>query len=285
MAIQANQIYISTLAYLGKTPQEIETIALEQNYNIEFSSGLPFMDNMADFFVNCKIKNKLPHNYFPAPKIPFVLNLASANPVIRNKSIEHCIKGIELAKSVNASFFSAHAGFCIDPNPNELGQKIKYKPDFDKDAHWQLFFDSLHQILLNADKNNIDFLIENNVLAPFNRVNDINPLLCCDSSDVKYLFSNIKSSRLHLLLDTAHLKVSCNTLNLDLDAEVLELETYIKAIHHSDNNGLEDTNDQLTNSYWFIPFLEKFRDYVHVLEVKKISNEEIVNNIKILKNE
>lgn len=280
-----DNFYISTLAFLGKTPKEINDIAVENKFNIEFSSGMPYYENMEQFFLNSPLKNKLPHNYFPAPKIPFVLNLASSNSEIRKTSIDHCLNGIKLAKAVNAPFFSAHAGFCIDPSPNELGQKISYVANFNKEEHWNLFFDSLNKILNFAEENEIDFLIENNVIAQFNLVDNVNPLLCCESTDIDYLFNKIKSKRLFILLDTAHLKVSCKALNLNLDKELACMEKYIKAIHHSDNNGLEDNNQQITLDYWFLPYMKKHEELVHVLEVKKLSVPEIINNIKILRNE
>jgi len=278
-----DKFYISTLAFSGKTLEEINDLAIENNFNIEFSSGMPYFENTEKLFLNSKVKFKLPHNYFPAPKIPFVLNLASSNIEIRQKSIDHCINGIKLAKAVNAPFFSAHAGFCIDPNPSELGQRIKYSTDFDKNKHWQLFFESLYRILDVANQYEIDFLIENNVIAPFNLVDNINPLLCCDSDEINYLFSEIGSDRLFLLLDTAHLKVSCKTLNLDLIATFKAVKTYIKAIHHSDNDGFKDTNDRLTQEYWFLPFLADFKKMVNVLEVKNISVEEIEQQKMIIK--
>ena len=143
----SSKFYISTLAFLGKTPEDINDIAIKNNFNIEFSSGMPYYDNMEQFFIQSPVKNKLPHNYFPAPKVPFVLNLASSNDKIRATSVSHCINGLKLAKSVKAPFFSAHAGFCIDPAPDELGRKINYQLNYDKQKNWILFFESLKIIL------------------------------------------------------------------------------------------------------------------------------------------
>lgn len=280
-----DNFYVSTLAFLGKNPEEINEIAIEHKLNIEFSSGMPYYENMADFFIKSPIKRKIPHNYFPAPKIPFVLNLASSNKQIRDESVAHCIQGIKLASLVKAPFFSAHAGFCIDPNPNELGRKIEYSLDYNKSKNWDLFFDSITKILKHADEDGVDFLIENNVIASFNLINGNNPLLCCESKDIDFLFQHINSSRLGILLDTAHLKVSCNTLNLNLHDELLEIGKYVKALHHSDNDGLVDDNQPIGKDYWFLKYMDSYRDFVHVLEVKKLNVTEILNNIKILTNE
>ncbi len=120
----AVNIYVSSLALEGSTPEEMIQKAQQNNWALEFSSGMHFQPNMEMLFLNTSIK-RMPHNYFPAPKVPFVLNLASTNNDIRNKSIEHCKKGLWLAKKSFAPFYTAHAGFCVDPKPHELGDKIQ----------------------------------------------------------------------------------------------------------------------------------------------------------------
>lgn len=275
-------IYLSSLAFLGKPVEEIINICEKNNYNLEFSSGMPYKENMVEIYLNCSI-NRQPHNYFPDPIKPFVLNLASENEVIRNLAIEHCKNGLKLAKKSESPFYAAHAGFCIDPNPEELGQKIAIQYNFDKESNKKHFINSISKILQFADDLEIDFLIENNVLAPFN-YNGENPLLCCESSDIDWLFKEIKHDRFGLLLDTAHLKVSCKTLSLDLLNEFNKIRPYIKAFHHSDNDGTKDNNQKLTKNYWFLDFLKDFENYVHVIEVKSLTPSEIENQIKIIQN-
>lgn len=65
------------------------------------------------------------HNYFPAPKKSFVFNLASVNKIIQNKSIKLAIKAINIASKINCKYYSFHAGYLIDPKPNELSGLVK----------------------------------------------------------------------------------------------------------------------------------------------------------------
>ena len=276
-------IYISSLAFIGKPVEEIIDICEENNYNLEFSSGMPYNENMSKIYLDCLIKRQ-PHNYFPDPKKPFVLNLASENEVIRHLSIEHCKNGLKLAKKSESPFYAAHAGFCIDPNPEELGQKIAIQYNFDKESNKKHFRNSILEILEVAEDLDMLFLIENNVLAPFNYDGEINPLLCCDFKDIAWLFNTVKNKNLGLLLDTAHLKVSCNTLNLNLKEEFSKIAPYISAFHHSDNDGMQDNNQKLTKNYWFLDFLKDYENYVHVIEVKSLTQSEIENQIKIIQN-
>jgi sugar phosphate isomerase/epimerase len=236
---------------------------------------------MKQIYSNCKIK-KIPHNYFPAPKTPFVLNLASSNDRIREYSINHCIQGLQLAKRSNSPFYSAHFGFCIDPNPNELGNQLIYQNNFDKNKNLNYFYQSIVTILKEAEKLGILFLIENNVIAKSNLKNGVNPLLGCSSKEIIEIINTIKSNYLGLLLDTAHLKVSCNSLNLSIENELANITPFIKAVHHSDNDGLVDNNSSLSNDYWFLKFINKFSKIPHIIEVCDLSANEIIDQIKLL---
>lgn len=275
-----NNIYISSIAFGGKDCEYIINTAKENNWSIEFSSSLPYHADMEKIFLSAPII-RMPHNYFPAQINPFVLNLASNNPEIRERSIKHCINGLYLSKKANSPFFAAHSGFCIDPIVTELGKKINHNGIFNKQVNWQLFFDSLQQVLIVANELEIDFLVENNVITAFNMKKDCNPLLCCESQDIEFLFK-IKHPRLGLLLDTAHLKVSCLTLGLDIRNEVKKMQPYIRAIHHSDNDGTIDDNQALNKNYWFLPFLSLYEDLIHVIEVKNIEVNRIQEQINLL---
>ena len=277
-----NNFYVSSYAFSGKKISEIINIAGINNFNIEFSSGIPFENNLLDKMYESNI-NKIIHNYFPAPSVPFVLNLASQNDIIRNQSISHCLKGIDISKKIGAPFFSAHAGFCIDPLPAELGKKISIKNNINRVANFEIFIESLKTIINYAAEKDIVFLIENNVIAEFNlKTRSVNPFLCTDSKEINNVFDKIQSNYLGLLCDTAHLKVSCKTLNLNLEQEINNLLKLMNCVHHSDNNGLIDSNQSIDESYWFLPFMYKLHNIVHVLEVKDINPEQIIHQISLL---
>lgn len=274
------EVYISSLAFKVGVEEMIE-LAVQNSWALEFSSGLQYREDAEQIYLNAPVK-KMPHNYFPAPKTPFVLNLASENSTIRNQSIGHCIKGLHLAKQSRSPFFAAHAGFCLDPKPSELGNKIESKTKINRNKNWDFFLESLKEILIVAENLEVDFLIENNVIAPFNIINEMNPLLCCDSVDIVELFQSIKHQRFGLLLDTAHLKVSCNTLQRNLSDELSKIYSFIRGVHHSDNEGVIDSNNLLSESYWFLPLMGNFKNVPHVLEVRNISIEQIKNQITLL---
>lgn len=275
-----SNIYVSSLAFLGQPIKDVVALCEQESINLEFSSAMPYKEDMEQIYRACKFV-RMPHNYFPAPKVPFVLNLASADNTIRRTSIEHCKNGLHLAKASAAPFYAAHAGFCVDPNPAELGKKIKVPNHLNKEQNKKLFIESIEEILVLAERLEMDFLIENNVVAPFN-YDGTNFLLCTEFEEINWLFETIKHDRLGLLLDTAHLKVSCQTLGLDLKKEFEKVKSLVRAFHHSDNDGTKDNNLPLPKDYWFLEYFEEFRNYVHVLEVKSLEMNDIRAQLKLL---
>ncbi len=279
---EQNIYYVSTMALRKKALEESITLAKEWAFPLEFSSGLPHRKELITLYENSDIE-RMPHNYFPAPAIPFVLNLASDNEKIRTQSIQHCLQGLKLSKQANSPFFAAHAGFCIDPNPEELGKKLNHGQVYSRAKHWAIFLESVNIIVEKAEELAIDFLIENNVVAQMNLGADgSNPLFCGTPNEMIELVQSIDHPRLHILLDTAHLKVSSNTLNFNLKEGTEKLLSIVKGVHHSDNDGLLDSNEKLTKEYWFLPFMKQYKQRTHVIEVKDLNVKEILHHFRLL---
>ncbi len=272
------------MAFYGTDALTMITQSKAEKFSLEFSSALAYREDMESLF-NEYPYPKLVHNYFPAPAIPFVLNLASGDPLVRTQSIEHVLKGLRWSKKANASFYCAHAGFCIDPKPEDLGQKLQQSTDkIDRKKYWSLFLDSIRTILPLADALEIDFYIENNVTAKMNlNRHGESPLLCSSPSEMLQVIKEINHPRLGILLDTAHLKVSANALDFSAEEAVKKVAPYVRAIHHSDNEGELDNNQPIESDYWFGQFMPLFSNIPHVLEVKKQSITAIKNQIAKLK--
>ena len=257
-------IGISTLAFYNKPKEDIVKVAESFNWLLEFSSSFPYDKDMISYFKEIDVA-RLAHNYFPAPKIPFVMNLASNNQSIRKQSISHCIQGLNLSKQCGADYFSAHAGFCIDPNPEQLGKQLDVNIQISRLINWRLFLESINEILIEAKKLNISFLIENNVTAKFNLREDGQEVLFCSKPhEMVQLINQVNSPMFGILLDTAHLKVSSRALNFNLEEAVNMIQPFVKYIHHSDNNGEKDTNEPLDATYWFLPYMKRFSNCLHI---------------------
>lgn len=280
-----NKFFISSLAYRGKTAKQISKIALENSLNIEFSSNIPFDESNIEAFNNHN-GLKLIHNYFPTPKESFVINLASSNKIILEKSIKHCFENIKRTSKLNLPFYSVHSGFCLDPSISSLGGKIESKEAIRRSDHTDIFIETAYKLSNIAKKYGVQLLIENNVLSEKNfLINQFqNIFLCVDSSEIIEIMESVNMENFGLLLDTGHLKVSANTLKLDVDLEVKKLKKYVEAVHHSDNNGKQDSNDCLDQDYWFLKYIKYYSEKFHVLEVKDADYQSIEYQINLLSN-
>jgi sugar phosphate isomerase/epimerase len=276
--------YISTIAFKDNIDDYILEFA-NSKYGIEFSSGgLPHNFNNFKLFESFTGK-KIIHNYFPGYKNdPFVLNIASLNEIIKKRSLTHCLRNINKSNDFSTDkFFAVHAGFNLDLNVSDLGHPIKNIKIKNIDLHNQSFHNSLDKLLNLSKEKNINLLIENNVLIKENYNGQDIPFHCVDSQNIIELFEKYSSyNNFGLLLDTAHLKVSCKTLGLNLENEFNNIKKYIKAIHHSDNDGNYDTNSELKDDYWFLDHINGFKNIPNVIEVKKISIDKIYDQFKLL---
>jgi len=277
-------ILVSTCAFDHLNLSKALKIAYQHDIILEFSSGIQYSPHLEELYVNLNCERYL-HNYFPPPKEPFVINLASTNPEIRRKSINHCIRGLDLAKISGSKFFAAHSGFCIDINPKILGKPFPKKEDYERIHNMDLFLNSLDEILSYARLINIYFCIENNVVADFNKFpQGSNPFLCANPEEINYVLEEMNNNYLYVLLDTGHLKVSALTLNFDLDSAVRKIMSKILVIHHSDNDGYEDTNSLIGEDYWFSSYFDHIsRDVFHILEVKNLEVSQILSQLNLLR--
>ena len=145
-------IYISTSCIKEKNIIDVLKILVKNNIkNIELSGGTKYFQGLEDQLIRFVDEEKINvriHNYFPPPEKDFVINIASLNSEIYDKSINHCIKAIKLAKKLGSDKFSVHAGFLIDPGVKEIGfgNKLEKKKLYDNQLATDKFISS-YQIL------------------------------------------------------------------------------------------------------------------------------------------
>ena len=77
----------------------------------------------------------LVHNYFPIPQMSFVLNIASFDEQIRNLSLQHIKKAIDLCKKIGAELYTFHPGFLTDPKGSNISNKNYDKPTCVRQDH------------------------------------------------------------------------------------------------------------------------------------------------------
>ena len=239
-------IYISTSCVKNtKIKDSVQELAENDFQNIELSGGTEYYENFEDDLLELKGKYNLNyrcHNYFPPPKKPFVLNLASLNDETFQMSFDHLKKVVALSNRLGADKFAFHAGFFIDIKLNEIGKKLSLDNLFDEKEAIERFCNAYSVIKKQAK--NVSLFIENNVFSKTNAdtYDGENPFMMTNFNEYKSLKEKID---FNLLLDVAHLKVSAKTLRLDWEEEFENMISVSSYIHVSDNDGFHDLNSRL----------------------------------------
>ena len=251
------QIYISTSCIKSSSIKESVLKLVSAGFkNIELSGGTKFYPNYKDDLLKMKKEyglNYLVHNYFPPPKIPFVINLASQNKEIFQKSIDQCKSAIKLSKELEVEKYGVHAGFLIDIKANEIGRKLSRSSLSKRNDAIKNFEEGwLH--LVEAAGQDITLYLENNVFSMTNSktYSNNNPFLLTDYESYLELSHKLDFTILH---DFAHLQVSCNSLGLEFEREVEKLFPLTNYIHLSDNDGSHDQNKGLQNDGQIMNFI------------------------------
>ena len=212
---------------------------------IELSGGTEYYTEFESELIALKEEHSLNyvcHNYFPPPKEHFVLNLSSSNEAIYNNSIALLSESIQLSKKFNSSFLAFHAGFLSDVNPSQIGKSITFESLASKEESIERFIAAHH--ILNEKSDGVKLYVENNVLSATNYKNagNKNPFLLTTYQDYVDLKSRFE---FNLLLDIAHLKVTCKTLGLNFEEQLNLLLPHTDYLHLSDNDGLTDSNEAI----------------------------------------
>ena len=162
-------IYISTGGLNSQTGSSSAKELLDNGITaVELSGGL-YSSTIEQDVLNISNKLKLQiHNYFPPPPEPFVLNLASSNNLVSQKSIRLAQKAIKLCSKLGCKFYSFHAGFLFDPVVCKLGKKFDAVKLIERDFGLYLFIERVNDLALFAQEFGINLLIENNVFSHSN---------------------------------------------------------------------------------------------------------------------
>lgn len=250
-------IYISSSCVKYNTiAKSVEFLAKNGFKHIELSGGTDYYPSFENDLLELKEKYGLfyqIHNYFPPPEQHFVLNLASLNDQIFNTALRHCQKAISLAQKLGSDKYGIHAGFFIDPSVEDLGKKIKKSKISNKENSNKKFCEGVKMLQENAGA--IDLYIENNVISSSN-YNTYNQNIFMLTNSHEY-FELKKELDFNLLLDIAHLKVSCKTLGLNFQDEFEILWNQSNYIHLSDNDGLHDSNKSISKKSSLYGLLKK----------------------------
>ena len=256
----------------------IDAIKVLYNYgfsNIELSGGFNYFNNLEDDLIELKMQYNfkyIVHNYFPPPKEPFVLNLASLNEGVYQNTLEHFKKAIKLSKKLGAQKFGFHAGFFLDIGIKEIGKDLSYNELFKKKQCIQRFCEGFN--ILKKVAGDIELYIENNVISYANlkTFKGVNPFMLTTYREYRDLKETIDFK---LLLDIGHLKVSSYSLGLNFNDELDKMISVSDYLHLGNNDGFSDQNRDLLSGSSLLQRLKNYtlRDKIITLEISgKMAN-------------
>ncbi len=276
----ARDVFVSTTSF--KTHHLGEIFALCEAHGIgavELSVAKSW--NLSMLHEEKAARKLLVHNYFPPPADPFLLNLASQDPVNLQRSLDHCRAALALSAELGSPIYAAHGGFGMD-----LGTALLGKPEAQAALPETAFtpFEQIYETLLESVRTlcaygrdlGVRFLIENNVLSPFNGAQGRRLIPMAHPAELLRLAQDVEDPDFGLLVDVGHANVSANALQIDRDDFVNMLSPHIAAFHLSDNNGVLDQNRPFGKDAWFMPHLKRFPDAVLTLELNSLLPSEIL---------
>jgi sugar phosphate isomerase/epimerase len=246
----------SSLDY-GRELREFGFTGLELSGGIHDNEWLTKLDKL-------KLSGEIVlHNYFPVPRESLVLNLASLDKSITERSIDFIIKSVDLSAQFGSSWYGIHSGFLYDPKASELGRELIPSQLYGYQQSYDVFLQNVKFVGSYAKKCGVRLLIENHVLNSKNyaNFNSLNPLLMVEPNEIQKIMSEIYEFA-GLLLDVGHLKVSAKTLGFDPEKAIIEVDPYIDGYQLSDNDGNLDLHDNFDETVWFAELINDQVDYV-----------------------
>jgi sugar phosphate isomerase/epimerase len=190
----------------------------------------------------------LVHNYFPPPRESFVLNLASADPEVAERSLGLVVGALELASQIGAPLYAVHSGFITDPIGFDGTSFILPAPASSADAARanERFLTALETAIAHAARLDVTLLIENSVCTEALR----GKLLALGPDEMAAVFAALPAPGFGLLLDTGHLNVTARTLGFDRLAYVDAVASHVRAWHVHDNDGAVDSHLPIAPGGW-----------------------------------
>ena len=220
------------------------------------------------------------HNYFPIPKKNIVLNIASQNKQIRNRSVKHIKKAIKFSKTIEARLYTFHPGFLTDPDGSNISNK-NYDFLWNKKKlissnyakSWKLMVKSIKEIIKYSKREKVKIAIESE-----GSVNSKNHLLMQRPIEYKKFFRIFDKRDIGINLNIGHLNLASIAFKFDKIKFINNISKNIVAMELSHNNGKNDDHLPIRNNTWYWKLIndKKFKNIPKILEFRNID----INKVK-----
>ncbi|RJR38286.1 MAG: sugar phosphate isomerase/epimerase [Desulfobacteraceae bacterium] len=257
-----NEIYISTSAFQEEILDRCSSPSLDSIRKIEFSGGrfIGYEKTVTEIerLLREGVTSVLIHNYFPIPERSFVLNFASDNPDVLERSFSLAERALTLCSRFGVPYYSFHPGYLGDGYEGPDGHFGFSSAEFATYPRaLERFTRSIHRLLEMGRAKGVAIAVENLFPAPGNVRTSLN----CSMEEVEELLCSLPEE-VGLLVDLAHLNITAHYLGIDrsvfVDFLLERFSRRIVELHLSGNNGLHDEHLPIAPGDWQLDALKGF---------------------------
>lgn len=272
-----SELYVSTSCLRGYS--YTETLDMYEQAGIEAVElgYCPDEELMIDDIVEQYPFDFTAHNYFfPVPD-EFVVNLASPDDSIRERSISYVRDGIDICGRHDIERYTIHSGFRVDPDEDFRFEAEEVPP---ASSTMETFISSMENILSYAENRGVSVAIENNVVEQRHIIDGEPVVLLADTAEFKQLLERVD---LDILLDVGHLKVASETLGFDRENFLSVVAPHVTHVHLHTNNGRTDQHRAVELGSWAANVWQRFvTDAVTTIEAQFDDAQAVASHVEAL---
>lgn len=279
-------LYVSTTFFKDGTDlrESLDSCAYNGITSVELGSNHSFNPNPLKTIKNYSF-SYLVHNYFPIPSDPFVLNIASSDESIRNKSLQHVYQAIDFCVDSGSLLYTFHPGFITDPKgANQTSLNYDFQWDDEATKEYSIAFDhmlrGIEKSVLYARKRGINIAIETE--GSFYKKDH---LLMQRPEEFKQFIKYFAPKDIGINLNIGHLSLSMEVFGFSWHEFIDIISDRIVAMELSHNNGLQDQHLPLQSNGWYWDLLldKRFESAFKILEFRNASILDVKQNLELFK--
>ena len=253
-------------------------------YHIELGSNHAYEDNPASIVQRYPCQY-LVHNYFPIPKESFVVNIASLNDDLYERSVSHVFAAIDFCSRIDAKLYTFHPGFLSDPGKSSSCSS-NYDFQFKNEQIPELRYENAFERMLCAVKCIVAYAHEKNVRIAIETEGSVlhkNHLLMQYPKEFSRFFDIFSPQVIGINLNIGHLRLAANVFGFDIADFIDLISEHVVAMELSHNGGHYDEHLPLVDGewYWDVIFDSRFTNAYKILEFRDTSIEDVLRNIKL----
>lgn len=201
----------------------------------------------------------LVHNYFPPPPDPFVVNLASLDDRIRDRSLRHALDSLAFCAGIGAPIYTVHPGFLSDPSETHAPSLRNYNFRFEavpagngqaKEA-FRRFLAAVRVLGTQAGDLGVQLAVETQ-----GSMSNPHQLLLQTPEEFEEFLAETADLPVGINLNLAHLRLASGAFGFDLGPVLKRLAPRAIAVEVSHHDGTVDEHRPLVDGAWYWSILE-----------------------------